>query len=252
MPQSPRVPFHFHAHAQALGGDFRHPLWSIVPAQASASLPTVGGHATAESRDFHFQDFIHFKLAHTHISGKQHRNDTFVTHASTVITGLNVLGRITADRIVSRLTSVHTPADPEGHIIADDSRFEGLKIDGFDVKVTLRHNLLINAKTYADLAQALVSAPKSGRIHSIDSKRQVATCSLVDSIETKLPAVVDPQRHLIELKGFGRIFLAEIFNEPGTKTLTMLHLELGSPHVASLAIAESVTNGQEPPPGIGG
>jgi len=252
MSQSPRVPFHFHAHAQALGGDFRHPLWAVVPAQASASLPTVGGHATTESRDFHFQDFIHFKLAHTHISGKQHRNGTFVTHASTTVTGLNILGRITADRIVSRLTSIHVPDNPEGHIVADDSRFEGLKIDGFDVKVTLRHNLLINAKTYDALAQSLASDSKSGKIASIHKDRKVAVCSLVEKIETKLPGV-DAKRHLIEIKGFGKIFLAEIFAEPGTRTLTMLHLELGSPHVASLAVAESVTNGQTgPPAGIGG
>ena len=252
MSQSPRVPFHFHAHAQALGGDFRHPLWAVVPAQASASLPTVGGHATAEVRDFHFQDFIHFERAHTHISGKHHRNGTFVTHASTVISGLNILGRITAHRIISRLTSVHTPEEPEGHIVADDSRFEGLIIDKHKVEVTLRHNLLVNSKTYALLAQALVSAPKSGKLYSVDPKRQVAICSLVEKIDTTLPAVIDPERHLIEIKGFGKIFLAEVFNEPGTKTLTMLRLELGSPHVASLAVAESVTNGQGPPPGFVG
>jgi hypothetical protein len=250
MPQSPRVPFHFHAHAQALGGDFRHPLWSIVPAQASASLPTVGGHATAQVAEFHFQDFIHFKLAHTHISGKQHRNDTFVTHASTVITGLNVLGRITADRVISRLTSIHIPDDPEGHIIADDSRFEGLKIDGKDVNVVLRHDLLVKAKTYDALAQSIASDPKSGKIAAIHKNRKVAICSLVEKIDTKLPGV-DAKRHLIEIKGFGKIFLAEIFAEPGTRTLTMLRLELGSPHVATLAIAESVTNGQQPPPFVG-
>ena len=248
MSPSNRVPFHFHAHAQALGGDFRHPLWSIVPAQASASLPTVGGHASAQVEDFHFQDFIHFHRAHTHISGKHHRDGNFITHASTTITGLNILGRITADRIVSRLTSIHPPGAAEGHITADDSRFEGLKIDGYDVKVHLRHSLLVNAKTYNDLEQALVSAPKSGRISSIDKARKVTACSLVDRIETKLPAVVDPECHVIDIKGFGRIFLAEVFVEVGTRTLTMLHLELGSPHVASLAIAESVTNGQPLPP----
>jgi len=244
MPESHhRIPFHFHAHAQALGGFFGHPIWSIVPAQASASLPTVGGHATAENKDFHFQDFIHVERAHTHISGKQHRNGTFVTHASTVIHGLNILNRVKARLIVSRLTSVHSPDDPEGHITADDSRFEGLVIDGQDVEVELRHKVLVANKTHAALVDSLASDRKSGKITSIRKDRQVAICSLVEKIKTKLPGA-DAKHHVITIKEFGKIFLAEIFTEPGTKTLTMLRLQLGSPHVADLAIAESVTNGQ--------
>ncbi len=117
-----RIPFHFHAEGHALSGEFRHPLWSVIQAQASASLSTIGGHATAQVENFHHQDFVCFKSADTHISGKRRRNDTFVTHASTVVKGLNILGMVTADRIVSRLTSVHSPKDPEGHIIAEDSR----------------------------------------------------------------------------------------------------------------------------------
>src|SRR5256886_11836252 len=101
-----RIPFHFHAHGHALSGEFRHPLWSIIPAQASAALSTIGGHAIAQVESFHFQDFACFKSAHTHISGKRRRGEAFVTPRSTVVHGLHILGMVTADRIVSRLTSV--------------------------------------------------------------------------------------------------------------------------------------------------
>ena len=230
-----RIPFHFHGHGHAFSGEFRHPLWAVIPAQAAASLSTIGGIALAHSTNFHFQDFVCFKSAHTHISGKRRRDETFVTHVSTVVKGLNILDMVKAERIVSRLTSIHDPKDPEGHIIAEDTRFEGLKIDGEDVKVTLRHDLLIKCKTFADLA-------KSGKMVSLDEKRQVAICSLVEKIDTNLKGV-DVKRHLIEVKNFGRIFLAEIFAYPGTKSLTMLRLELGSPHVADLTAAETVING---------
>src|SRR5260370_32606313 len=180
-----RIPFHFHAEGHALSGEFRHPLWSVIQAQASASLSTIGGHATAQVENFHHQDFVCFKSADTHISGKRRRNDTFVTHASTVVKGLNILGMVTADRIVSRLTSVHSPKDPEGHIIAEDSRFEGLKIDGEDVKVILRHDLLVKCKTFSDLTKSIAGDKKSGKIVALDEDRQVAICSLVEKIETK-------------------------------------------------------------------
>jgi hypothetical protein len=244
MAQLHRIAFNFHGHGHALSGEFRHPLWSIIPAQASASLSSIGGIAMAKAENFHFQDFVCFKSAHTHISGKRRRGDageTFVTHASTVVKGLNILGRVTAERIVSRLTSIHKPDEAEGHIIAEDTRFDGLKIDGEDVKVTLRHDLLVKCKTFGDLA-------KSGKMVAHDGKRQVAICSLVEKIETKLKGV-DLKDHVIVIKNFGKIFLAEIFSYPGTRTLTMLRLELGSPHVADITAGETGTNGQPPPSG---
>src|SRR5713226_6337761 len=239
-----RIGFNFHAHGHGLSGEFRHPLWSIIPAQASASLSTIGGIAVAQAENFHFQDFICFKSAHTHISGKRRRGETetFVTHASTVVKGLNILGMVTADRIVSRLTSIHNPKEPEGHIIAEDSRFEGLKINGEEVKVTLRHDLLVKCKTFGELAKGVAGDKKSGKIVAVDEGRQVALCSLVEKIETKLKGV-DAKHHVITVENFGKIFLAEIFTDPGTRTLTMLRLELGSPHVAELIAGETRING---------
>jgi len=241
MAQLHRISFNFHGHGHAFSGEFRHPLWSIIPAQASASLSSIGGIAVAKADNFHFQDFVCFKSAHTHISGKKRRGEageTFVTHVSTVVKGLNILGKVTADRIVSRLTSIHKPDEPEGHIIAEDSRFEGLKINGEVVTVTLRHDLLVKCKTFDQLA-------KSGNMAAHDEKRRVAICSLVEKIETKLKGV---KGHVITVENFGKIFLAEVFSYPGTRTLTMLRLELGSPHVADLTAAQTTTNGQPTPP----
>ena len=242
-----RIPFHFHAEGHAFSGEFRHPAWTPIPAQASASLPTIGGHASAHVENFRFQDFVSFQSAHTHISGKRRSDETFATHATTTIHGLNILGVVTADLIVCRLTSIHSPKVREGHIIAEDSRFEGLRIKGEDVKVILRHDLLVKCKTFDDLAKGIASDKKSGKMVGTCEDRQVAVCSLVEKIETKLKGV-DPKRHLIEVPNFGKIFLAEIFAEPGTRTLTMLRLELGSPHVADATIAETRANGQPSPP----
>jgi len=226
----------------------QRPPWSVTYADAPplTVAATLGGHASIHVENFRFQDFVSFKSAHTHISGKRRRDDTFATHATTTIHGLNILGVITADLIVCRLTSVHNPKDCEGHIIAEDSRFEGLRIKGEDVKVTLRHDLLVKCKTFDDLRKGIATDKKSGKMVAFDEDSQVAICSLVEKIETKLKGV-DPKRHLIEVPDFGKIFLAEIFAEPGTRTLTMLRLELGSPHVADITAAETRTNGQPPP-----
>ena len=244
-PQT-RIRYHFHAEGHALGGEFRHPSWIPIQAQASTSLPTIGGHSTAHSEDFHVQDFVSFKTAHTHVSGKRRRSDggdTYVTHATTTIEDLNILGVVTAARIVCRLSSVHSPKWPEGHITAEDSRFEGLRIKGQDVKVTLRHNLLVDCETFDDLVtKGIANDTKKGKIAFIDRKQEVAICSLVEKIEPKLKGV-EVEGHLIKVPDFGKIFLAEVFTDPGTRTLTMLRLELGSPHAADVTVAETRTNG---------
>src|SRR5204862_2601644 len=124
-------------------------------------------------------------------SGKRRRGETesFVTPASTVVKGLYILGMVNAERIGSRLSWIHSPKEPEGHIIAEDSRFEGLKIAGEDVKVILRHDLLVKCKTFGDLTKGIAGDKKSGKIVALDEDRQVAICSLVEKIETKLSGV---------------------------------------------------------------
>ena len=248
MPHLHRIPFHFHAEGHAFGGEFRHPAWCPIPAQASASLPSIGGHASNQAQNFQFQDFVSFKSAHTHVSGKRRRDETYATHATTTIHGLNILGVVTADLIVCRLTAIAKPNDPEAHIVAEESRFEGLRIKGEEVKVILRHDLLVKCKTFDDLGKGIASDTKSGKIALHDKDRKVAICSLVEKIETKLKGV-DASRHLIEVKDFGKIFLAELFAVPGSRTLTMIRLELGSPHVGDATAAEAQINGQPMPPG---
>jgi len=257
MPDvSRRYHFHFHAHAQALGGRFHHPLRAVIPTQATASLPTVGGEATAEARDFRFQDFLHFQRAHTHISGRyfdkdkddeSNKDGVFITHASTTIHGLDVLGQVKVARIVSRLVSIHRPGHVEGHIIAEDSHFDGFKVKGREFEIKLHHRLLVEGRTFADLAKAIKTNSKYGKMHP-DPDRKVALCTLVESIQLKDPAQllagVRVEGNAIIIENFGTLFLAEVYAEPGTRTLTMLRLKLGSPHSADVAAGEAVTNGQ--------
>lgn len=242
--QKERIPFHFHAEGHALSGEFRHPGRSLIEAQASASLPTIGGHARAHVDHYFHSDFVSFRTAHTNVSGRR-IGDTFKTDATTIIEDLNILDVVTADRIVCRLTSTHSSEDPEGHIIANGSEFHNLRIAGFDVKVTLRHNLLVDCEFYKDLRSHVDKGGEKGR--NCARNERVIVCSLVDRIETKLPAVVDPRKHVFKVEGFGIVSLAEVFAEPGTRTLTMIRLQLGSPHVADLTATEARINGQPPP-----
>jgi hypothetical protein len=246
MARTPHIPFHFHALAHALSGEFRHPGRVLIDAQASASLPSIGGHARANAEKYFCQDFIRFKQAHTHVTGRwnEHRTEAH-THATTVIYDLNILDVVTADRIEANLSSVHKVGERVGRISAGGSSFHNLRINGHAVKVGLRHNHLADCIAGEDFKKAVETDRNSGKMAG--HREGAALCSLVEEIETNLPDV-NLKQHVITVEGFGKIFLAEIFAVEGERTLTMLRLELGSPHVAELTAAEANTNGQPSPP----
>ncbi len=238
LPFKPR--FYFHAEGHALSGEFRRPIRHLIEAQAATSLSTIGGHARIRTENFNADHLASFRLGHTHVSGTRQDDVTVTTHTTTTIEHLNILDVVTADRVVSRLTSQHKHGKLEGHIIALGTHFDNLRIAGYEVKVTLRHELFLECETFDKLRKKVATDKDSGKIAWTGDK--TVLCSLVEKIETKLPGV-DGRSHVINVPHFGQISLAEIFAEPGTRTLTMLRLDLGSPHDATLTVAENRING---------
>src|SRR6202008_5019076 len=113
---------------------------------------------------------------------------------------------------------------------------ETLRAGGYGVKVTLRHDLFLQNRTFEGLSKQVAKDAKSGKM--CVAENGVAVCSLADKIETDLPGA-EKKGHILGIPHFGKIAFAEVFAEPGTKTLTMLRLELGSPDSGLLTTAET-------------
>lgn len=240
------IPFHFHADGHALSGEFTRPFKHLIDAQASTSLPTIGGQSRALVEDFKVQEHISFRKGYSNVSGSKRAEGIFDTHATAVVEQLNILDVVTVDKVVARLSSEHQVGEREGHIIAVGSKFENLRIAGYEVKIELYHDLFLKNKKFEDLRKHC-EKDKDARQIVIAKSDGVVLCSLVKSIETKAPGV-EIRGNAIIVPHFGKIFVAEVLAEHGTRTLTMMRLELGSPHVANLTVSESRTNGQPMPP----
>jgi len=240
MTSSPESRFYYHAEGHAFSGEFHRPVVVPIEALASISLPTIGGHAHTRIENFHIPRLVSFKSAHTHVSGSQQDPNTFTTQVTTTIEGLRILDFLTADRIVARLTSEHLRKNKEGHILAIGSNFENLRLGGYPVQVTLRHDLFLECKTFDDLKKGITKGAKSGTIPS--ASNGAALCSLAEKIQTDLPGA-ELDGHVLRIPHFGSIAFAEVFAEPGTKTLTMLGLTLGSPDGGTVTTAETRING---------
>ena len=188
MSPRPVQSFAYHANAYALNASFHRPTACDIEAQAATCLPIYGGHAQSFVKDFCVPRLARFQSAHSHVSGSMQDDHTATTQSITTLVGLNIMDVITADRIVARLTSEHDLDEPEGHILAIGSTFENLRIAGYTFNIFMRHNLLLDSKTHADLAKKVPSLETGGGI--ANTKNGVALCSLVESIETDFPRFV--------------------------------------------------------------
>jgi hypothetical protein len=240
--------YHFHASGYALSGHFHRPVDVPIAAQASLALPIEGGQAHSGVEAFAIPRIAAFDAAQTHLSGSFPDDNTATSSVTVVVEGLSILDFLTADRMVTRLTGEHDlkQKNGESHIIALGSHFEGLKLGGYAVNVTLRHDLLLEAKTFETLKKSVKDDKKSGKI--VISNGEVLLCSLVEKVETDLPGAVI-EGHTIKVPHFGKIALAEVFASHGTRTLTMLRFELGSPDGGGGSSGGGSTNGQPPTSG---
>ena len=255
--------FYYHAHGTAISGAITRPVSYMIDTVASTALPVSGGAASANAGNTvhsHPQlgNIISYKSASTQVAGSFNSADGCHTTLVTVtVEGLNVLNTVTADRIVMKLSAQHHPSEEEGHFVPLGSHFDNLKIGGHPVKVELDHELFCSCDTYAGFKQRYKSdaafrkqarkqflwgdydadTPQflkdrfqwhTGKDTPPESKGLVP-CTLVKSVEHDQPNVLKTYGNVIIVPQFGKVFLGEMTVKSGTRHITMLRLELGSP-----------------------
>jgi len=262
---------YFHAEANSFGGFIEQPIKQQVPAQASASLPAVGGHVTNRTEAFTFQGIVSCSGAYTRVSGRHLETDgTPSTLVTSVVEGLNLLEIVTADRVVAQVSIEH-PAGGDPVVTFTGSRFEGLKIGGQDASLTLNSSLLdggagtspvtwsLFQKTGRQQAAKLVKSAQSGGAAYqwvVDRYSWIAPakapgsilCSLVDGVGSAVPG--KSFGHVMDIPSFGKVIFGEVFAFPASVHLSMIRAELGSPTSGGLNFASAHVNGSTWPPSM--
>ncbi len=169
--------------------------------------------------------------------------------------------------------SMEHPADGGPPVVSfTGSRFEGLKIGGRDVSLTLSSSLLeggvareqitwpLFQKTGGQQAAKLVKSAKSSgdtyqwvvdRYGWIASDRGPKTsesilCSLLDGVDAPVPG--KSFGHVMDIPNFGKLIFGEVLAFPASVHLSMIRAELGSPTSGGMNIASAVVNGGTMPP----
>ena len=248
-----RKTYHYNAQGHGWSAQFERPIQKLIEVQAAASLPKIGGHGNSRVNKFKFEEFVSFESAYTHVSGSQNKADSsYTTLVTATIEGLNVLDVVTADRIVSRLSAEHPAEHHEPQIVMLGSKFENLRIAGCPVEAELNHDLFMKLDTFAAIRKELESNAdfrkmaedpyQTGQARKISETHGVVLCSLIKNMKTSCPGVTR-HGHAFVIPQFGKVFLGEVLAQHGTRTLTMLRLELGSPITATATASETAVNG---------
>lgn len=251
--------FHYNACAHAFSGRFTRPVQHDIEVQAPVALPTTGGHGNSRIENFRVKEFASFKVAYSHVSGSEHKDGDKVFHttlATATIEGLNILDVITADRVVSRVSSFWVNPEYESHFSFSGSQFENLKIAGHPVKVELKSRLIAELPKFSDVNKELANDEKFRKMaqdsypsanYDVTKHNGVIFCSLATDMSAEAPGVT-PKGHVFQIPHFGKVFLAEVLLEPWRRTLTMIRVELGSPVGGAGTAGQSGTNGRPYPP----
>jgi hypothetical protein len=268
--------FLYHAHGSAVGGSITQPFKADIASSSATSLPVIGGFGCAKDGPNQLKDVISYESARTYVSGIKTDDGAYNSVVTCVVEGLNILHMITADAIIGRISSNHKDGE-QPEIIPLGSSFENLKIAGQPVQVDLNHDVFTENPTHAALlshhesggkgnkgaklkaryhwglnsekvpaalAKGMLMEPGAG--FSKSKSNGVLHTSLVKQVRpvgTGNSAEELPYAYAIYIPHVGNLYLAEVFSSADTKRLTMLRLDLGSPFVGTVALAEPVTNG---------
>jgi hypothetical protein len=247
--------FAFRAGAAAAGGFFTRPFSEPLPVQAASFLTQAGGYGSARVEHFRYHEIISFTAASTQVMGTRRTDnrgvDIFDTLAQAVIEDLNILGVVTADRVVARLTS-ETRADagtPEMSASPFGSHFVNLRIAGqpvvaschprlFDKDAATKTGIVTNK-----LASRLGDDAGRTRTAAAPTADDTLRFSIFDPIQQPMSGAVPGPGCRINVPTLGDIFLGEFVVTAGHRQLTMLRIELHSPEEGEVVFAAVEGNG---------
>jgi len=240
----------YHAEAHVLSGTLQRPIEQKIEPHAPTEIHgRRSGHLTRIVQDVSIEGLIAFERGSSRVSGaKSLKHNGWVTLSTSIIEGFNVFEVITADRIVSQVSTDHAYGE-EGHfpsVTFLGTKFENLRVSGFPVTLELDYGVcgdrpsgnrsyldnfdfldrvrertegIANAtglpkdlKTQYDKELATIKDLIAGKKGS----EPKITCSLVKSIGSIPIPGVQSFGHVLVIPEFGSVSLGEV--EVGEKT----------------------------------
>jgi hypothetical protein len=215
------LPSTYRFDATALSGFVTEPFKKDIPTLAPSLLPQAGGFATARSGAFNLDEVVSVSSAYTLVTARTESEDRLVALTTAVVEDLNILEVVTARRIVAQLLVTYSKAGKAdkgatGRTISlAGSRFEGLRIAGHE------HSCKLN----------LTPLPRPGT--TTGSELALPWDDLAKATQNQLAGETRDfdkwpiERQIIDIPGYGKIFLGELDVTPESVRFVSIRVELG-------------------------
>lgn len=218
----------YNADAFAFSANFQSPIPQVIEEQAFVELPVTGGYSYLPAAPYQLDGIVSHGGGYAQVAGHANSNGGATTLATAVIERLNILDVVTADRVVAQITTEHAPNNLVPSVSFLGTRFENLRVAGQEIEIEPYLDILgakpDNDESYLNdggvlsrIAQqcskikSMVGLPKwaSDQFNwdTAVTDRQQMKSSLVKSVSG---APGKSFGHVIDLRFFGRIFLAEL------------------------------------------
>ena len=249
--------FKYNARAHALSGLITLPFQKEIKPQAFLELPETGGHKNTRAEKYQLEHVVSFESASSSVVGSYSDDeDAFFTVTTATIEGLDVMGVISADRIVARVMCRHPHVEPktkppqglEPSIVPTGCHFDNLVIAGHPVKVKLHVGALCELDTFSKVRD---HGPRrlGTAFHRHDPENRAVHCTLVESIDTGgAPELHVKNGNSIFVDQFGTIQFGDFVVNTHRRSVTMLRVTLGCATKGVLLFDSVDGNGTPDPP----
>jgi len=268
--------YRFKGSAYAASGVITTPFRELIEVQAPATLAEFGGLGSSRVSNFKHRDILHFEQAHSEVTGSRTHLDepgeTYSTLVRSTVEGLNILGMVTADKVVAHLVSTYKPGSgAENSVKLIGSHFHNLRIGGIRVHVDLCIGTLDKYHHHKDLRAAYGTDKKVRDLFGDDELRQkhhlapqevknflpapisdspempansegTSKVSIVKKVSAESDAL-ECYGNVIHIDGFGTIRLGEVHICKYTRSLTMIQIHLGCPYEGDVGITSTAGGG---------
>lgn len=140
-----KAPYHdYHAEASVLSAHLQRPIEQKIEPQSPVSLnDRRGGHFTRYVENVSVEGLVSFTRGETRVSGSRSlKTNGWVTLSTSIIEGLDVFEIITADRVVSQVSTEHPYEDGHfPHVTFLGTQFENLSVGGFPLSLTFKFDI---------------------------------------------------------------------------------------------------------------
>lgn len=136
-----QTPSHdYHAEAHVLSGHLKRPIEQKIEPHAPVLLKDRrGGHLTRFAELVSIEGLVTFAKGKTRVSGSRSlKHNGWITLSTSIMEGLNVFEVVTADRIVSQVSTDHPYEDGHfPHVTFLGTQFTNFRVSGFPVELNL-------------------------------------------------------------------------------------------------------------------